>query len=149
MTTLTPEQIKQEHPELEKKLGGLSMTLKITPPRIFGDPLGRAPSTDPLDRPAPQVRPGPIFGLRLVLPSEALAAHLELPSGRGALVEGVVPRSQAEDLGFEQWDVVVGIDGEDVGIDEAVRRLREAGRDPAGTLDIDILRRGQRLTLQR
>ena len=142
------EALKAKHPELADKIGGFS--IRIAPPQIFWP--GRGPShLAPLEQPTtPRALPeGQMhFGLRLDPIGEALAAHLGLAPGKGALVLNVEPGSQAEALGVRRHDVIVRVNGQTVGLVEAGDLLREAGADKAA-VTLELIRGGQALTLQR
>lgn len=144
------EAIQREHPEVSEKLGG-SIQLRMGPPRVFRgpreEPLAPVTPSDPVPL-APRSVSGPVFGVMLADVEPALAAHLRLETGRGALVADVRPDSQAAALGLKMHDVIETIDGVAVTRDEAATRLRAAARQQ-GPLSLGIVRDGGRLTLAR
>ncbi|MDF1701328.1 MAG: PDZ domain-containing protein [Planctomycetota bacterium] len=140
------EELKAKHPELKDKIGGFS--IRVMPPQVFWP--GRGPSRlNPFQPPVtPRARGKAIFGLTLTDVSDALASHLGLEKGRGALVDNVLPGSQAEALGLQRNDILVEVGGQGVGVSEAADLLRKAGRDKA-PVHIVLIRKGARQTLSR
>lgn len=147
------EQLKRDHPELREKLKGFGFQLRFGPPEIIWpgrqrDRLRpRAPTTPRPEAPRPEA-PQARFGLTVVEVDEALASHLGLAEGMGALVVAVEPGSQAAQLGVQRNDILVRIDGVEVGFDTAAERLRKAAASKA-PLSVHIVRRGANLTLSR
>lgn len=144
-TGKTLDEIRERHPELAGKLGGLRV--HVGPPTFFGPGVGpRRLEPAPPATPGRQVR----FGVLLAPVDAALALHLKLPRGQGALVEAVVPDSTAARLGVEALDVIVALDGEPVTHgDELAQRLRALAQDPALPVRLEVIRAGARLTLSR
>ena len=148
------EALKKAHPELEDKIGGFSV--HVSPPsfRWWND---RERGRSRLRRPSPATpwfeereRPerGP-FGVDLDVPDEALAAHLGLGKGQGALVVRVHPGSQAETLGLEVHDIIVKMDDQPVATDDKlVARLGKAARE-GSPLRLEVIRRGETIKLTR
>jgi hypothetical protein len=146
------EQIKREHPEIADRLSGFRFELRVGPPQWFRgrNPLDRlpVPPSPPVVTPR-DVDQGPRLGVTIVTVKPALAAQLQLPEGRGVLVDAVEPGSQAEALGLERFDVILVIDDHVVrDLDEAGDRLTAAARQEA-PLTLEIVRRAQRMTLSR
>jgi serine protease Do len=75
-----------------------------------------------------------------------IASSLKLPDVGGALVSGVEAGSAADRAGLKQGDVVVGIDGEKLADNNALRN-RIASTRPGTRVGVDILRDGQKQTL--
>jgi Do/DeqQ family serine protease len=75
-----------------------------------------------------------------------IAASLELPDVSGALVSGVVPDGPAARAGLRQGDIIVGIDGEKLADNNALRN-RIASTKPGSKVAVDILRDGKKETL--
>lgn len=77
----------------------------------------------------------------------SLAAHLELPTGSGALVKNVVEESPAYHCGLEKHDVIVRIDQKNVLGKEGLRKLvRE--RVPGRKVTVEYVRAGKNGSLQ-
>ncbi len=88
-----------------------------------------------------------MIGVTIQDVSADIAASLNLDDVRGALVSGVTEDGPAEDAGVQEGDVIVSFDGREVADDRALPRIvaeTQAGR----TVDVEIIRRGQRRTLQ-
>ena len=60
---------------------------------------------------------GPWLGIQFGPVPKPLTIHLNLPDGVGQMILNVVKDSPADELGFEQYDVIVSFDGEDVSSD--------------------------------
>lgn len=143
----TIDEIKKKHPEIADKIGNFS--IRVMPPRVFWpgartDPLHPLAPTTPRGRPVGKA----IFGLTLTDVSEALASHLALAKGRGALVANVMPGSQAEAMGVLRNDILLDVNGQAVGVSEAADLLRKAGTDKA-PITLTLIRKGERKTLTR
>ena len=144
----TIDEIKEKHPELADKIGNFSF--RVAPPRVFW-PGTRPDTLHPFTpRTAPRAQPSgqAVFGLTLTDVSEALASHLSLAKDRGALVANVFPGSQAEAMGVMRNDIVLEVNGQAVGMQEAADLLRKAGADKAA-LTLTLIRKGERKTLTR
>jgi hypothetical protein len=147
------DQLKRDNPELKEKLKGFGFEFRFGPPEIIwpGRPKERLrplPPTTPPSEPQKPEATGARFGLTVVEPDEALASHLGLPAGRGALVVAVLPGSQAAQLGIQRNDIIVKVDGVGVGVDGAVDRLRQAAAGKA-SVRVELIRRGENVTLSR
>jgi hypothetical protein len=148
----TLEELKEKHPELREKIGGFGIVLRgpsfIWPgarPGTHLRPLPPSPA-GPHAGP-PEVAQAP-FGLTLTGPDEVLSMHLGLERGSGALVARVRPASQAAEIGFQPYDVILKVNGASVDLASAVQALRQAGTDER-PLTVELIRRGQPLTLSR
>jgi membrane-associated protease RseP (regulator of RpoE activity) len=88
------------------------------------------------------------LGLALSSPGAALADQLDLPRGRGLLVEQVVPNSPAARAGFKANDVWVEVNGQAVpGDPAALLRLLESLKSDK-SLKVVVLRKGKKETLK-
>jgi len=76
-----------------------------------------------------------------------LASTLKLSNVGGALISGVTEGSAAERAGLRQGDVIVGINGEKV-VDNNALRNRIAGTRPGTKVAIEIVRDGKPQTVQ-
>jgi serine protease Do len=76
-----------------------------------------------------------------------LAASLKLSNVGGALVNSVETGGAADRAGLKQGDVIVGIDGDKVADNNALRN-RIAGTRPGTKISLDIVREGRPQTLQ-
>lgn len=129
-TGATLDEIKQKHPEVAKRLGGMS---------IGGIRPGLSPFT-----------PRRGFGLmRVQRVSEVLATHLGLELGEGAVVRAVVPGSQAEKFGIQRNDIVLTVNRQPVrgwrGLDRQLYSLWQQD----GPFTVEVIRRGQRKMLSK
>ena len=75
------------------------------------------------------------------------SAALGLESVNGALVSEVMSGTAADDAGIEPGDVIVGLDGKEV-VDSRDLRTRIALAPIGGEVDIDVVRDGERKTLE-
>ncbi len=87
------------------------------------------------------------LGVRIQQLSEDLAASLGLPKKRGEFVQSVEPGQGAAKAGLQAGDVVVRVDGKDVTPDQTLSFI-VANTQPGKRIPIDLLRNGQRMTLQ-
>jgi len=88
---------------------------------------------------------GPLLGVSLIEPTQELRRHLGGAGDRGVLVSKVYADSAAERAGIEVGDLIVAVDGRDVG---GAWEIRRALMDSAGrTIAIDVIREGAPLTL--
>ncbi len=147
----TIEELKEKHPELKDKIGSLSF--RVSPPQVFW-PGFRPQRLNPLQPPVTPLTPRArttgraVFGLTLTDVSEALASHLGLAKHKGALVDNVLPGSQAEALGIQRNDIVLKVGAQEVGLSEAADLLRKAGTE-RGALSVELIRGGKPVTLTR
>jgi Do/DeqQ family serine protease len=75
-----------------------------------------------------------------------MAANLKLSTVGGALVNGVEPNGPADRAGLKQGDVIVGINGEKLADNNALRN-RIASLRPGTKIGVDIIRDGRSQTL--
>jgi len=149
----TLDEIKAAHPELKERLGGVGFSFHIARPEFFwgNRDRSRLDRLHPLRPNSPRALPQPqgaMFGLRLALVSDALRSHIGVAAGVGALVDTVVPGTQAEKIGLRRNDVLTHVNGKAVDRAAAVQALRHAAatNDP---LEITLIRRAKPLTLKR
>ena len=93
------------------------------------------------DREAP---PGQAWlGIQLSPVPAALAAHLKLGSGGGLMVQNVHKDSPADKAGLQQYDVIVGYDGDplDGDIEDFQDRIRT--RKPSEVIRLEVRRAGE------
>lgn len=79
--------------------------------------------------------------------SDDLAASLGLPKRRGEFIQSVVPSQAAAKAGIQAGDVVVKVDGKDVTPDQTLSFI-VANTTPGKRIPVELLRNGQRLTVQ-
>lgn len=87
------------------------------------------------------------LGVRIQPLSEDLAASLGLPKNRGEFIQAVEPGQAAAKAGLQAGDVVVKVDGKDVTPDQTLSFI-VANTTPGKRIPIELLRNGQRLTVQ-
>lgn len=87
------------------------------------------------------------LGVRIQPLSEDLAASLGLPKNRGEFIQAVEPAQAAAKAGIMAGDVVVRVDGKDVSPDQTLSFI-VANTVPGKRIPIELLRNGQRLTVQ-
>jgi hypothetical protein len=151
----TLDEIKEQHPDIARKLDGFGVTVQLGPVQIFRNRPGGRRLPLPPAPPRTEVTPADddampvVFGVRIVAPEPVLAVHLGLEPGHGALVTQVVPDTQAAAMGLERYDVIVAVNGEPVTDHRlAADVLRGAGAKQ-GPLRLDLIRRGVRTSLER
>lgn len=88
-----------------------------------------------------------MIGVTIQAVSADIAAGLDLDAARGALVSGVTEGGPAAVAGIQEGDVIIRFDGQDVADDRALPRI-VAQTEVGKTVDVDVIRRGQRRTLQ-
>ncbi len=71
-----------------------------------------------------------------------MASSLKLSEVGGAIVSGVEPGSAADRAGLKQGDVIVGVNGEKLADNNALRN-RIASTKPGTTIKLDIIRNGR------
>ncbi|MES2301973.1 MAG: Do family serine endopeptidase [Pseudomonadota bacterium] len=87
------------------------------------------------------------LGVRIQPLSEDLAASLGLPKNRGEFIQAVEPAQAAAKAGIQAGDVVVKVDGKDVSPDQTLSFI-VANTAPGKRIPVELLRNGQRLTVQ-
>ncbi|KAA3661113.1 MAG: PDZ domain-containing protein, partial [Calditrichaeota bacterium] len=92
------------------------------------------------------IKPGKVtYGYLGITPQpvdEKMAAALDLPSTKGALVEEVVPNTPASSAGLEASDVIVKIDGNEIRDDNHLRKVVGTMR-PGTKTTMEIYRDGK------
>lgn len=76
-----------------------------------------------------------------------LAAQFGVEPGSGVLVSDVVPGSPAEAAGIKRGDIIAAVDGNPVHNTNELQ-LEIMYRQPGDTVTVDLVREGQRLTVQ-
>ena len=79
--------------------------------------------------------------------SDDLAASLGLAKNRGEFIQSVEPGQGAAKAGLQPGDVVVKVDGKDVTPDQTLSFIG-ANTAPGKRIPIDLVRNGQRMTVQ-
>jgi len=87
------------------------------------------------------------LGVRIQPLSEDLAASLGLPKNRGEFIQAVEPAQAAAKAGIQAGDVVVKVDGKEVSPDQTLSFI-VANAAPGKRIPIELIRNGQRLTVQ-
>jgi serine protease Do len=86
------------------------------------------------------------LGVRIQEVTGELAESLGLDKGRGALIAGMDKNGPAQKAGLQNGDVVLTFDGKAVADNRALPRM-VADAQVGKTVNVEILRRGQRRTL--
>jgi serine protease Do len=86
------------------------------------------------------------LGVRIQQVTEELAESLGLDKGRGALIAGMDKDGPAQKAGLQNGDVVLTFDGKPVPDNRALPRM-VADAQVGKTVNVEVLRRGQRRTL--
>jgi serine protease Do len=87
------------------------------------------------------------LGVRIQSVTEDIAESVGIKENVGALVAGVTPDGPAAKAGIEPGDVVTRFDGKEVSSMRGLPRI--VSQTPIGKqVDVELLRKGQRLTLQ-
>ncbi|BEV02619.1 Do family serine endopeptidase [Novosphingobium olei] len=87
------------------------------------------------------------LGVRIQQLSDDLAASLGLAKKRGEFIQSVEPGQGAAKAGIQSGDVVVSVDGKEVTPDQTLSFL-VANTAPGKRIPIELIRNGQRLTVQ-
>ncbi|WP_298170962.1 Do family serine endopeptidase [Novosphingobium sp.] len=87
------------------------------------------------------------LGVRIQQLSDDLAASLGLAKNRGEFIQSVEPGQGAAKAGMQPGDVVVRVDSKDVTPDQTLSFI-VANTAPGKRIPIDLIRNGQRLTVQ-
>ncbi len=87
------------------------------------------------------------LGVKLQTVTDEIAETVGLPESSGAMVAGISPDSPASAAGLAGGDVIVRFDGKDVSKMRGLPRI--VAQTPIGkTVDVDVLRGGQKKTLK-
>jgi len=86
------------------------------------------------------------LGVRIQQLSDDLAASLGLAKKRGEFIQSVEPGQGAAKAGLQAGDVVVKVDGKDVTPDQTLSFI-VANTEPGKRIPIELIRNGQRLTV--
>ncbi len=93
-------------------------------------------------------QPKVMLGINLGEPSNALRKHLGLGEDqRAILVEQVIEGLPADRSGFEDYDVIVSIDGSDQADIELLSRILKE-KNPGDTMKFIVLRSGDRVSIK-
>jgi serine protease Do len=87
------------------------------------------------------------LGIRIQGMNEDLADSLGIPHNRGEFVQAVEPGGAAAKAGLQSGDVVLRVDGKEVTPDQTLSFI-VANTAPGKRIPLDIIRNGQRLTVQ-
>ena len=87
------------------------------------------------------------LGVRIQQLSDDLAASLGLAKNRGEFIQSVEPGQGAAKAGLQPGDVVVRVDGKDVTPDQTLSFI-VANTAPGKRIPIDLIRNGQKMTVQ-
>lgn len=89
----------------------------------------------------------PYLGVSTETVDENIATQFGLPVAKGALVRFVQPQSPAEAAGFARGDIIVGINGKEVGgVEDVFARVRESR--VGDTVEVEVVRGEARRTLR-
>jgi C-terminal processing protease CtpA/Prc len=87
----------------------------------------------------------PKLGVQLVETTPELREHLGAAGDAGVLVSKVLDDSAAQDAGVRVGDLILSVDGEEIGsAGDLVRELRDKSGE---TIELEVLRDGRRMTL--
>ena len=86
------------------------------------------------------------LGVRIQQINEDLADSLGIPHRRGEFIQAVEPGGAAAKAGLQAGDVVLKVDGKDVGPDQTLSYL-VANTSPGTRVPIELMRNGRRLTV--
>ena len=87
------------------------------------------------------------LGVKIQTVTDDIAETLGVPENTGALISAVTPESPAAKAGLEAGDVIMKFDGKDVSTMRGLPKIvaqTQIGR----AVDVDVLRKGQRKTIQ-
>jgi serine protease Do len=87
------------------------------------------------------------LGVRIQQLSDDLAASLGIAKKRGEFIQSVEPGQGAAKAGMQPGDVVVAVDGKEVTPDQTLSFI-VANTPPGKRIPIELIRNGQRLTVQ-
>lgn len=89
---------------------------------------------------------GPRLGVSVEPMSDQLSRFFGAQPGKGLLVKDVIAGTPAERGGIEAGDIILRVAGKDIGAPGDIRQALE-GRDSGDTISVDLLRRGQPVTV--
>jgi hypothetical protein len=87
------------------------------------------------------------IGLQLEPAGDALKSQLQLPSGSGLVVEAVLPEGPAAKAGFQQYDIVLKVEGQAATNIDAFNKQVADAKD-AKALSVELLRHGKTETIK-
>ncbi len=87
------------------------------------------------------------LGVKIQTVTDDIAETLGVPENSGALVSAVTPGSPADKAGLQSGDVIMKFDGKDVSTMRGLPKL-VAQTAIGKTVDVDVLRKGERKTMQ-
>lgn len=118
------------------------------PEQLFPEhPARKGEATPKAEAEAERAPTGPRMGVRLAPLSEVLADQLGLDLHAGVMVADVDAGSPAEKAGLKAHDILLKVDGKDAGAVESIRTtVQDALRKKE--FDVEVLRRGKKLTLK-
>ena len=90
---------------------------------------------------------GAWLGIHIGNVTEVTAAQLGLKPGTGLVVEHVVADSPADVAGLKRFDILTAIDDQILVNPEQLQVL-VSGNDPGETVEIELLRRGKKMTIE-
>jgi uncharacterized surface protein with fasciclin (FAS1) repeats len=96
--------------------------------------------------PQPRPRGRKVIGVTLERPGAALASQLKLDRHRSSVVTRVTKGGPADLAGLRRYDVILSFDHE-AGTSKGLSR-RKSARDYGATIDVVVIRRGQRRHLK-
>jgi serine protease Do len=111
----------------------------------FAVPINQATAILPQLKARGRVSRG-FLGVILTDVTPALHQTLNLGVSRGALVQDVTPGSPAERAGVRPYDVIVELDGREIGMNEELIR-DVSGRQPGTVVRLELVRDGRRSTV--
>jgi membrane-associated protease RseP (regulator of RpoE activity) len=131
---------EQGNPIIQESLPTLD-----APATLFRTTPGPAPQppVSILPTPTPRAR----LGVVMVEASEDLVTHLGLPEGNYAVITQVQPGTAAADAGLLPSDLLLSIDDRAPGSSDLLREVI-AAKQPGDTVKLEIIRRGERQTIQ-
>ncbi len=87
------------------------------------------------------------LGVKIQTVTDDIAETLGVPENTGALISAVTPESPAAKAGLEAGDVIMKFDGKDVSTMRGLPKI-VAQTQIGKAVDVDVLRKGQRKTIQ-
>ncbi len=123
--------------------------LQRTLPRVAGAP-NRAWVNPALPLPAEiagEPPPSVMLGVTLASPSPELAGNLKIDPTTTAMVLEVKPGQPAEKAGLQRFDIIEKVDGRESADEASIRRIIRS-KKPGDTIELQVLRAGERKTLK-